>query len=209
MNKVVENTHKRPKSLTRHTAEASCFNTVCKKPPSGMNWESNQREQLKNVMRKRWTFIEVGVHIFPTKNYWDLPSCTGLKSNLQSLLTTHSFLCLAPYFTQLQCHRHSPGSQSNVPEAADLPNFPHPRSPSKKLISQLQIIVMVLPSFIACTPPLLPLFQSSSPSQNNIKEVKPGRPKLQILSWLAPDLHSRKKKKKSLVPSSACDQRWA
>lgn len=175
-----------------------------------MNWESYQREQLKECYEKKmnihWGW---GTHISHRKL---LRPAKLFRSEIKLAVLAHNslFLVSSPLFHSIAVHSpgipqvHSPMYQRQL-----ICPIPHvPRSPSKKLISQLQIIIIVPPSFIACTPPFLPLFQSCSPSQNNCKEVKPGRPKLQILSWFAPDLHSRKKKK-SLVPSSACDQRWA
>lgn len=141
-----------------------------------MHWESNQREQLKNVMRKRQMFTEVGVHIFLTQNYRDLPSPTDLKSKLQSWLPAHSCLCLAlPHSMQ---HSRPPSTpQHCAPESAGLTHSLCSRGTLQQssflnFRLPLQSLPISLPKLLySCHPPILP------PLFNSLREVKIGRSK--------------------------------
>lgn len=123
-------------------------------------------------------------------------TCQAVRAwnqKLHSWLPVHFFLCLALYFTQLQCHRPSSAPQHYALEAAGLPDSPcSRRSPSKKRISQLQITITVPPYLIAHSALLLPPIHSSSLSQHSLREMKIGRPKWQILSCFASDVQPQK-----------------
>lgn len=138
--------------------------------------------------------MRLGCTYFSLKITETCQAVQAWNHKLQSWRPAHSSLCLALCFTQLQCRGPSSTPQHCALEAAGLPHSPCSRwSLSKKPISQLQVTIMVPPYLIAHIIALLSPIRSSSLSQRRLREVKIGRPTLQILSWFAPNLHSSHK----------------